>query len=353
MYRFIYILSLSSRLCLLLAAIKEDINSELKSLDLIRIADDLPSLLQKARAEGTNKNYETAFKRWLKWSEKFPEIDAFPAKDTYVALFLTSLIQSGTLYPSIKSAFYAIKYYHKLAALTDPTDSEFCKKILDAAQRMSRRPKVKKEPLTSQNLKDLLSHIGGYDAPLPDFRNFTMMLLCFAGFLRFSEASNLKSNQVEFTETYLKLFISQSKTDIYRDGHYCYIARTSTDTCPVKCLEYYMERCRLSFATEEFIFRPATYYKSKVSYSLRRANRPISYSAARDRILKLLGQIGLNIKDFGLHSLRSGGASAAANHGVKDRLFKRHGRWKSESVKDGYIKDDLKELLSVTSNLGL
>ena len=77
MYRFIYILSLSSRLCLLLAAIKEDINSELKSLDLIRIADDLPSLLQKARAESTNKNYETAFKRWLKWSEKFPEIEAF------------------------------------------------------------------------------------------------------------------------------------------------------------------------------------------------------------------------------------------------------------------------------------
>ena len=114
-----------------------------------------------------------------------------------------------------------------------------------------------------------------------------------------------------------------------------------------------MERCRFSFAAEDFIFRPATYYKSKGSYSLRRTNRSISYSTARDQILKLLGQIGLNLKDFGLHSLRSGGASAAANHGVKDRLFKRHGRWKTESVKDGYVKDDLNKLLSVTSNLGL
>ena len=342
-----------SLVCLILAVIKEGINSELKSQVLKCIADDLPSILQKARADNTNKNYETAFKQWQKWSEKFPEIEAFPAKDTYVALYLTSLIQSGMLYPSIKSAFYAIKYYHKLAALTDPSDSEFCKKILDAAQRMSSRPKVKKEPLTSQNLKELFSHIGGCDAPLPDFRNLTMMLLCFAGFLRFSEAANLKSSQVDFTETYMKLFISQSKTDIYRDGHYCYIARTNTDTCPVKCLEYYMERCRLSFAAEEYIFRPVTYHKSKGSYSLRRSNRPISYSTARDQILKLLGQIGLNVKDFGLHSLRSGGASAAANHGVKDRLFKRHGRWKAESVKDGYVKDDLKELLSVTSNLGL
>ncbi len=54
-----------------------------------------------------------------------------------------------------------------------------------------------------------------------------------------------------------------------------------------------------------------------------------------------------------MHSLRSGGATMAANRGIKDRLFKRHGRWKSESVEHGYIKDDLNELLSVTLNLGI
>ena len=54
-----------------------------------------------------------------------------------------------------------------------------------------------------------------------------------------------------------------------------------------------------------------------------------------------------------MHSLRSGGATAAANNGVKDRLFKRNGRWKTENVKDGYVKDDIKELLSVTLGLGL
>ncbi|KAK3083447.1 hypothetical protein FSP39_022942 [Pinctada imbricata] len=51
--------------------------------------------------------------------------------------------------------------------------------------------------------------------------------------------------------------------------------------------------------------------------------------------------------------LRSGGASAAANFGIPDRLFKRHGRWKSETAKDGYIKDNLQERLSVSQNLGL
>ena len=49
--------------------------------------------------------------------------------------------------------------------------------------------------------------------------------------------------------------------------------------------------------------------------------------------------------------LRVGGASVAANAGVSDRLFKRHGRWKTDRAKDGYIKDNLEVLLSVSRSL--
>ena len=52
---------------------------------------------------------------------------------------------------------------------------------------------------------------------------------------------------------------------------------------------------------------------------------------------------------FGLH----GGASAAANAGVPDRWFKRHGRWRSGNAKDGYIKDSLENRLSVSKSIGL
>ena len=38
---------------------------------------------------------------------------------------------------------------------------------------------------------------------------------------------------------------------------------------------------------------------------------------------------------FGLHSLRSGGASAANNLELNDSLFKRHGCWWCENAKDG------------------
>ena len=55
---------------------------------------------------------------------------------------------------------------------------------------------------------------------------------------------------------------------------------------------------------------------------------------------------------FGLHSLRSGGATAAARNGVLDRLYKNHGWWKSDKVKDGYVRDNLENISKVSLNLG-
>ena len=54
-----------------------------------------------------------------------------------------------------------------------------------------------------------------------------------------------------------------------------------------------------------------------------------------------------------MHSLRAGGATKAADTGVEDRLFKRHGHWKSESAKVGYVKDYLECHLGVSKGLGI
>ena len=78
--------------------------------------------------------------------------------------------------------------------------------------------------------------------------------------------------------------------------------------------------------------------------------KPLSYSRRKEIVLEGLKKIGLNPKQFGLHSLRAGGTTSAANNGVPDRLF---GRWRSENAKDGYVMDDLRSLLSVSLSLGI
>ena len=102
--------------------------------------------------------------------------------------------------------------------------------------------------------------------------------------------------------------------------------------------------------SEEFIFRPLVFLRGTGAYKLR-GSVPLSYS--REIVLSAFDSIGLPKQDYGLHSLRAGGASAAANARVPDRLFKRHGRWKSDKAKDGYIKDNVHSLLLVSLSLGI
>jgi hypothetical protein len=43
----------------------------------------------------------------------------------------------------------------------------------------------------------------------------------------------------------------------------------------------------------------------------------------------------------------------SCNFGISDRLFKRHGRWKSETAKDGYVKEFVSDRILVSLNLNL
>ena len=77
----------------------------------------------------------------------------------------------------------------------------------------------------------------------------------------------------------------------------------------------------------------------------------MSYLRTREIVLRAFAELGCPKHLFGLHSPRTGGASAAAGAGVSDRLFKRHLRWKTDRAKDGCIKDSLESLLSVSKSL--
>jgi len=72
-----------------------------------------------------------------------------------------------------------------------------------------------------------------------------------------------------------------------------------------------------------------------------------------EQFRKKLIDLGYETKDFGLHSLRSGRASAVAKAGVPDQLFRQHGQWKSEVCKDGYVEDSEENRLSVSRKISI
>ena len=70
--------------------------------------------------------------------------------------------------------------------------------------------------------------------------------------------------------------------------------------------------------------------------------RPISYADSLAKSRSLLSKIG--VKDpnaYGEHSGRRGGATAAAGAGMSLEKIKRHGRWRSLSMPQEYIDEEL------------
>ena len=111
-----------------------------------------------------------------------------------------------------------------------------------------------------------------------------------------------------------------------------------------------MRQTGMQWEEQQFLFQPIC--STKAGESLR-ASGTISYTCLREQFKKKLKQLGYNPAEFGLHSLRAGGATAAANAAVPERNFKRHGRWKSEGAKDGYVEDSLESRAKVSRQLGL
>ena len=145
----------------------------------------------------------------------------------------------------------------------------------------------------------------------------------------------------------LKLFIQSNKTDQYRDGAWIAVASSRKGPCPVAIMNRYLDGNRRSCDSPLFC------QLSKTKCVCKPRSKGLSYSRLRELVLEAFKDIVPDISDIGTQGLRNGGATAAANAGVPDRLFKRHGRWASESAKDGYVQDPLSSRLSASKALGI
>jgi integrase len=72
---------------------------------------------------------------------------------------------------------------------------------------------------------------------LGDARDLCMILISFAGFLRFDELISLVCSDINFKESYINIDIQKSKNDQYRQGEEILISEGSASVCPVRMLK--------------------------------------------------------------------------------------------------------------------
>ena len=83
-------------------------------------------------------------------------------------------------------------------------------------------------------------------------------------------------------------------------------------------LRRYFSAANLDLSSSLPFFRSLYFHKATSTYSLRSTG--MSYSRTREIVLQAFVELGYPKNLFGLHSLRAGGASAAANAGRLHRL---------------------------------
>ena len=136
----------------------------------------------------------------------------------------------------------------------------------------------------------------------------TVCLLALAGFLRYNEVANIKPCDLRLSLSHVTIKILKSKTDQLRQGNEVVIARTGSETCPISMLEKYITRAKINLSSESYLFRPIV--SSKVQRL--RDTGQLTYSRLRELLKTKLEELSYPSTEFGVHSLRAGGAIAAS-----------------------------------------
>ncbi|XP_021379902.1 uncharacterized protein LOC110467217 [Mizuhopecten yessoensis] len=318
---------------------------------LCEAASKLESVLKASHASSTDKQYCSNFAKFKDWC-RITGLGYLPSRSSTVAVYLSYLVQQSVSVSTLNSHFYSIKWQHDFADLPNPCTDKFVLKSLEGAKRILSKPIFKKSPISVEHIESIFRKYGNSEN-VKDLRLCTLCILGFAGFFRFSELVDLKMSNCVLKSSHLEITLVHSKTDVYRQGNVVVIAKTGKKTCPVACFVKYITAAGLSFGADSYIFRAVSFCKSTGTYKLCSRNQALSYTRVREIFLGAISEIGLKKSEFGLHSLRAGGATIAANNGISERLFKAHGRWASEKAKDGYVLDDLDHKISVSANLGI
>jgi integrase len=293
---------------------------------------ELPEFLALRHEPSTRKAYESADRVY----SKFCDLYGLPTdSDTSVAAFIMVRAKQG--YRGIASTVR-----HLLQARPGlPKHSDLIAQALTASAKLLGKVTKAKLPLSLDDLRALRQAIRSSARAEPlKLRDWTFYLAGFLGLFRGSELTALKRSEVQILAEHVEIFVARSKTDRFGQGQRVLIARDSRPTHDLGRL-----------LTDLFAAVPSEWVFCQLS------GEPVTTDTFRASLKRYLlaSPLADQAAHFSLHSLRRGGATAAAQQHVPLRHIKRHGRWKSDAcllylyVSDGELLAASRALLAAAA----
>ena len=196
--------------------------------------------------------------------------------------------------------------------------------VLCALRAAARQPSA----VRKQKLPILMSLLRQLVPAEPEYwrqaRDFAFWLLAWYGLFRSSELVNMQWEDISVHDDEgLVMSVARSKTDQAMQGHHVFVHSApehDSVICPLRALH------RLAEFQQSGLSGPVFRVHESVA-------EPVSKRTMLARLHRSLHALGQPHELFGLHSFRSGGATAASAAGVPIRLIKAHGRWVSDVVR--------------------
>jgi site-specific recombinase XerD len=287
--------------------------------DLERAAD----LAREEKAAATRRAYGSDFAIFRAWCAS-RGVSALPATAESVAAFLACEVDRGIKPSTIGRRVAAIRYAHKLAGHPVPTDDERVKATVRGIRRALGTAPRKKTPAVAEMIISMA--IGTGDG-LKGIRDRALLLLGFAGAFRRSELIALDCEDIEESETGLKITIRRSKTDQEGAGATIAIVRGSI-ACPVEAVQAWRAAAGITAGP---LFR-----------SIRKGGKVgerLTAQSVADVVKAHAENVGLDPALFAGHSLRAGFLTSAAKRGASIFKMMDQSRHKSVDTLRGYVRD--------------
>lgn len=308
--------------------------------DLHALMPALRSAVAAGRAPSTMEKYEQHFSAFQRWCEA-KDCSYLPALPITVGLYLAYRLETASTASVVKGPLTAINYYHRAAGAPAPGECPMVQHVVDAALRRFPAAANKKAPLPLSDLASICTKLAPPGATLADLMIATAAAVAFTGMLRYDDVKEIMVDSITLTADTLTFFLPKRKNDQYRTGTSIILsAAPGRPYCPVTLTSRLLARAALSGHRPLFStgVSPTSYGRD-----------PLSYSAYSTRLAAAFASVGLDKNKYSSHSLRSGGATTAANAGIPQEDWQEHGGWRNAATAQGYVHTSVERRAAVTT----
>jgi site-specific recombinase XerD len=286
--------------------------------DIVSIELETLNNIKSSKSLNTIRAYKSDFKDFSNFCKK-NNFKSLPADPKIVSFYITHL-SSISKVSTLKRRLASISVVHKIKGFYIDIKHPLIIENFMGIQRKLGVFQKSKKPILINELKEIIKTIESTEKnEIKKIRNKALILVGFAGGFRRSELVNIKLDDLEFTKEGLKIFIQRSKTDQSGEGMTKAIPYfKDKNFCPVVSIKNWIEIIKNK--TNSLIF-------------------DISDKMVAVLIKKYLQKAGFDNTKYSGHSLRSGFATVAADHGADEKSIMNMTGHKSSSMVRRYIKE--------------